>query len=49
MIEARRRLHDGVGEYVVSQLVKGILKKRIQLDGASVLIMVVFKESCPNI
>ena len=50
MILAGRRLNDGMGEYVVSQLVKSMLKKRIQVDGSNVLIMgLTFKENCPDI
>jgi UDP-N-acetyl-D-galactosamine dehydrogenase len=50
MILAGRRLNDGMGEYVVSQLVKTMLKKRIHVDGANVLIMgLTFKENCPDL
>jgi UDP-N-acetyl-D-glucosamine/UDP-N-acetyl-D-galactosamine dehydrogenase len=50
MIVAGRRLNDGMGEYVVSQLVKSMLKKRIEVDGSNVLIMgLTFKENCPDI
>lgn len=50
MILAGRRLNDGMGEYVVSQLVKIMLKKHIQVDGSNVLIMgLTFKENCPDI
>ena len=50
MILAGRRLNDGMGEYVVSQLVKNMLKKCIQVDGSNVLIMgLTFKENCPDI
>jgi UDP-N-acetyl-D-galactosamine dehydrogenase len=50
MILAGRRLNDGMGEYVVSQLVKAMLKKRIHVDGANVLIMgLTFKENCPDL
>ena len=50
MILAGRRLNDGMGQYVVSQLVKGMLKKRIQVEGSKVLIMgLTFKENCPDI
>ena len=39
-----------MGEYVVSQLVKGMLKKRIHVQGARVLIMgLTFKENCPDL
>ena len=50
MILAGRRLNDGMGAYVVSQLVKKMLKKRIQVDGANVLVMgLTFKENCPDL
>jgi UDP-N-acetyl-D-galactosamine dehydrogenase len=50
MILAGRRLNDGMGEYVVSQLVKSMLKKRIHVDGANVLVMgLTFKENCPDL
>lgn len=50
MILAGRRLNDGMGQYVVSQLVKQMLKKRIHVEGAKVLIMgLTFKENCPDL
>jgi UDP-N-acetyl-D-galactosamine dehydrogenase len=50
MILAGRRLNDGMGQYVVSQLIKQMLKKRIQVDGANVLVMgFTFKENCPDL
>ena len=50
MILAGRRLNDGMGAYVAGQLVKAMLGKRIQVDGASVLIMgLTFKENCPDL
>lgn len=50
MILAGRRLNDGMGEYVVAQLVKKMLQKRIQIDGAKVLVMgLTFKENCPDL
>ncbi len=50
MILAGRRLNDGMGAYVVSQLVKHMLHKRIQVEGANVLIMgLTFKENCPDL
>jgi UDP-N-acetyl-D-galactosamine dehydrogenase len=50
MILAGRRLNDGMGSYVVSQLVKQMLKRRIQVDGANVLVMgLTFKENCPDL
>jgi len=50
MILAGRRLNDGMGAYVVSQLVKNMLHKRIEVEGANVLIMgLTFKENCPDL
>jgi len=50
IILAGRRLNDNMGAYVVSQLVKCMMKKRIQVDGARVLIMgLAFKENCPDL
>ncbi|PKG59190.1 Vi polysaccharide biosynthesis UDP-N-acetylglucosamine C-6 dehydrogenase TviB [Shewanella sp. GutDb-MelDb] len=50
MILAGRRLNDGMGAYVVSQLVKTMLKDRIHVDGANVLVMgLTFKENCPDL
>ena len=50
MILAGRRLNDGMGEYVVSQLVKRMLKERIPVEGAKVLVMgLTFKENCPDL
>ena len=50
MILAGRRLNDGMGEYVVSQLVKKMLKNRIHVEGSNVLVMgLTFKENCPDL
>ncbi|QUE77608.1 Vi polysaccharide biosynthesis UDP-N-acetylglucosamine C-6 dehydrogenase TviB [Stutzerimonas stutzeri] len=50
IILAGRRLNDGMGAYVVSQLVKAMLKRRIHVDGARVLVMgLAFKENCPDL
>jgi UDP-N-acetyl-D-glucosamine/UDP-N-acetyl-D-galactosamine dehydrogenase len=50
IILAGRRLNDGMGAYVVSQLVKAMLKRRIQIDGSRVLVMgLTFKENCPDL
>ncbi|KAB7699759.1 Vi polysaccharide biosynthesis UDP-N-acetylglucosamine C-6 dehydrogenase TviB [Plesiomonas shigelloides] len=50
MILAGRRLNDGMGQYVVSQLVKKMLKRRICIEGSSVLVMgLTFKENCPDL
>lgn len=50
VILAGRRINDGMGAYVASQLVKALLKKRIQVNGAKILIMgLTFKENCPDL
>lgn len=50
LILAGRRLNDSMGAYVVSQLVKAMLKRRIHVDGARVLVMgLTFKENCPDL
>lgn len=50
IILAGRRLNDGMGSYVVSQLVKEMLKKRIQVYGSKVLVLgLTFKENCPDL
>lgn len=50
IILAGRRLNDGMGAYVVAQLVKALTKRRIQVDSARVLVMgLTFKENCPDL
>jgi UDP-N-acetyl-D-glucosamine/UDP-N-acetyl-D-galactosamine dehydrogenase len=50
VILAGRRINDGMGAYVASQLIKAMLKRRVQVDGARVLILgLTFKENCPDL
>ena len=50
IILAGRRLNDGMGAYVVSQLVKAMLHRRIHVEGSRVLVMgLTFKENCPDL
>ena len=50
IILAGRRLNDSMGVYVVSQLVKAMMKRQIQVDGARILLMgLTFKENCPDL
>lgn len=50
MILAGRRINDGMGEYVVSQVIKLMLEKRIHINGAKILMMgLTFKENCPDL
>ncbi|MFV2060441.1 MAG: Vi polysaccharide biosynthesis UDP-N-acetylglucosamine C-6 dehydrogenase TviB [Gammaproteobacteria bacterium] len=50
MILAGRRLNDNMGNYVVSQVFKLMLKKRIHVNESNILILgLTFKENCPDL
>jgi UDP-N-acetyl-D-galactosamine dehydrogenase len=50
VILAGRRINDNMGRYVVSELVKVMLNRRLHVNGARVLVMgLTFKENCPDI
>ncbi|WP_181244328.1 Vi polysaccharide biosynthesis UDP-N-acetylglucosamine C-6 dehydrogenase TviB [Halomonas sp. ND22Bw] len=50
MILAGRRINDGMGAYVAGQLIKRMIKRRIHVEGARVLVMgLTFKENCPDL
>lgn len=50
IILAGRRLNDGMGAWVASQLVKAMIRRRIEVEGARVLVMgLTFKENCPDL
>ncbi|OWR01596.1 Vi polysaccharide biosynthesis protein VipA/TviB [Sphingopyxis witflariensis] len=50
IILAGRRLNDGMGAYVVGQMVKAMIGRSIQVRGARVLVMgLSFKENCPDL
>ena len=50
MILAGRRINDGMGRYVASQLIKKMINSKIEVRGSRVLIMgLTFKENCPDI
>ncbi|MBL4941367.1 MAG: Vi polysaccharide biosynthesis UDP-N-acetylglucosamine C-6 dehydrogenase TviB [Colwellia sp.] len=50
VILAGRRINDGMGAYVVSQLIKTMIKRKIAVNGANVLVMgLTFKENCPDV
>jgi len=50
VILAGRRINDGMGAYVAGQMVKAMLRRRIQVDGARVLVLgLTFKENCPDL
>ena len=50
IILSGRRLNDNMGAYVANQLIKAMIKRRIQIEGARVLVMgLTFKENCPDL
>ena len=50
VILAGRRINDGMGAYVASQMVKAMLKRHIHVGGARILILgLTFKEDCPDL
>lgn len=50
VILAGRKVNDGMGRYVASQMIKAMLKKGIQVKGSRVLVMgLAFKENCPDL
>ncbi len=50
MILAGRRLNDDMGRYIASETVKLMLKKRIHVADAHILILgLTFKENCPDL
>lgn len=50
IILAGRRLNDNMGAYVANQLIKTMIKRRIHIEDARVLVMgLTFKENCPDL
>jgi len=50
IILAGRRMNDGMGEYVASQVIKGMIKRNQCVKNADVLVLgITFKENCPDI
>lgn len=50
VILAGRRINDGMGKYVVSQLVKQMIRQQMVVAAAKVLVLgLTFKENCPDI
>lgn len=50
IILAGRKINDGMGQYVISQVVKQMIKRRLHIEGANILILgLAFKENCPDI
>lgn len=50
VILAGRRINDGMGAYVATELVKAVSKKKIHIDEARVLVLgFTFKGDCPDV
>ena len=50
IILAGRRLNDGMGDYVASEVIKTMIKKNIKIKGANILVLgITFKENCPDV
>ena len=50
VILSGRRINDDMGAYVAGQMVKAMIRKRIHVYGAKVLILgLTFKENCPDL
>ncbi len=50
VILAGRRINDGMGQYVAEEVVKLMIKRRVHVSDAKVLILgLSFKENCPDI
>lgn len=50
LILAGRRINDGMGEYISTQIIKLMLKHDLQVNGAKILVLgITFKEDCPDI
>jgi UDP-N-acetyl-D-galactosamine dehydrogenase len=50
LISAQRRVNDKMGQFVTDEVIKLMLKKKITVNGAKVLVMgITFKENCPDV
>jgi len=50
IILAGRRINDGMGDYVASEIVKCMIKSNIPINNSNILILgFTFKENCPDI
>ncbi len=50
IILAGRRMNDGMGEYVASQVIKLMISRDIKIKNADVLVLgITFKENCPDV
>ncbi len=45
-----RRMNDGMGKYVASEVVKLMVQKDIKIKGSKILVLgITFKENCPDV
>ncbi len=50
IILAGRRLNDGMGNYIASEIVKLMIQNDIKIKGSNILILgITFKENCPDV
>ena len=50
IILAGRRMNDGMGSYVASEVIKLMLQKDLKVKGANILVLgFTFKENCPDV
>jgi UDP-N-acetyl-D-galactosamine dehydrogenase len=50
IILAGRRLNDSMGEYIASEVIKGMIHKEMNIKQAEVLVLgATFKENCPDV
>ena len=50
IILAGRRLNDGMGDYIGSEVIKSMIENDIRIKGANLLILgITFKENCPDV
>lgn len=50
IILAGRRMNEGMGEYVASQVIKLMIERDIKIKNAKILVLgITFKENCPDV
>ncbi|WP_289039721.1 nucleotide sugar dehydrogenase [uncultured Zobellia sp.] len=50
IILAGRRMNDGMGKYVASEVIKLMVQRDIKIKGANILVLgITFKENCPDV
>lgn len=50
IILAGRRLNDGMGKYVASEIIKLMIQNDIKVKGSNILVLgITFKENCPDV